>query len=199
MSEPIYFSDATRLAELIRTREVSSVEVVQAHLDQIQAVNPAINAIVTIADGALAAAADAAVNAGDELGGLDGVPFTVKDSIDTAGVMTQRGSLNFKGRTPDADATSVARMKKAGGILLAKTNLPEFSYQMASGRQMRAWTCVTTEHVTDAGHRCMEADGLHLSHQPATAFHVLAAEGRAVDPCPIGTELAERIEVLQEP
>lgn len=70
MSKDIYFSDATKLAERIRNREVSSVEVVQAHLDRIQAVNPMINAIVTLADGALKAAeaADAAVKAGEELG-----------------------------------------------------------------------------------------------------------------------------------
>ena len=82
----IIFSDATRLAELIRTKEVSPVEVVQTHLDRIAAVNPKINAIVTLAEGALKAAkaAEAAVLAGDELGPLHGVPFTVKDSIDTA-------------------------------------------------------------------------------------------------------------------
>jgi aspartyl-tRNA(Asn)/glutamyl-tRNA(Gln) amidotransferase subunit A len=130
MSNDIIFSDATKLAELVRTKEVSPVEVVQAHLDRIAAVNPKINAIVTVADDALKAAkaAEAAVLSGEELGPLHGVPFTVKDSIDTAGVLTQRGSPIFKGRLPDADATSVARMKKAGGILLAKTNLPEFSY-----------------------------------------------------------------------
>ena len=88
MASNYIFSDATTLAELIRTREVSPVEVVQAHLDRIAAVNPRINAIVTLADGALdaAKAAEAAVLAGDELGPLHGVPFTVKDSIDTAGV-----------------------------------------------------------------------------------------------------------------
>jgi len=130
MSNDIVFSDATALAELIRTKEVSPVEVVQQHLDRIEAMNPSINAIVTVADGAIAAAkaAEAAILAGDDVGPLHGVPFTVKDSIDTAGVLTQRGSPIFKGRLPEADATSVARMKKAGGILLGKTNLPEFSY-----------------------------------------------------------------------
>ena len=128
-TQDVVFSDATRLAEWIRTRQISPVEVVQAHLDRIAAVDPQVNAIVTVAEGALAAAkaAEAAVMAGRDLGPLHGVPFTVKDSIDTAGVMTQRGSPIFKGRTPEADATSVARMKRAGGILLAKTNLPEFS------------------------------------------------------------------------
>ena len=133
MNELTFF-DATKLADLIRTKEVSPVEVVNAHLDRISAVDPKVNAIVTVAADArdAAKAAEAAVLAGEELGPLHGVPFTVKDSIDTAGVLTQRGSPIFKGRTPDKDATSVARMKKAGGILLAKTNLPEFSYWIES-------------------------------------------------------------------
>src|ERR1700709_288707 len=134
MKHDIIFSDATELAELIRTRQLSPVEIVKAHLDRIEAVDPKVNAIVRVAEGARAAAkqAEAAVMAGDELGPLHGVPFTVKDSIDTAGVHTQRGSPIFKGRVPDTDATSVARMKSAGGILLAKTNLPEFSYWIES-------------------------------------------------------------------
>ena len=151
MSNNIIFSDATRLAELVRTKQVSPVEVVQAHLDRISDVNPAINAIVTVVDDALTAAraAEAAVLSGDELGPLHGVPFTVKDSIDTAGVLTQRGSPIFEGRRPGADATSVARMKKAGGILLAKTNLPEFSYwiesdNLLSGRSNNPWDLTRT-------------------------------------------------------
>ena len=151
MSDDIIFSDATGLAELIRTKAVSPVEVMQKHLDRIETVNPAINAFVTLADGAMAAAkvAEAAVLAGEELGPLHGVPFTVKDSIDTAGVLTQRGSPIFKGRRPDADATSVARMKAAGAILLGKTNLPEFSYwiesdNLLSGRSNNPWDVTRT-------------------------------------------------------
>ena len=102
MSSDIIYFDANKLAELIRTREVSPVEIVQAHLDRIGAANPKLNAIVTVADGALEAAkaAEEAVVAGEELGPLHGGPFTVKDSIDTAGVLTQRGSPIFKGRIP---------------------------------------------------------------------------------------------------
>ena len=101
MSTELIYSDATKLAELIRTREVSPVEVMKAHLDRIEAVNSKVNAIVTIADDALESArtAEAAVLRGDELGPLHGVPFTAKDSIDTANVLTQRGSPIFKGRT----------------------------------------------------------------------------------------------------
>ena len=167
MTKEIIFSDATKLAELIRTREVSPVEVVQAHLDRIAAVNPKINAIVTLADGALKAAkaAEAAVLAGDEIGPLHGVPFTVKDSIDTAGVATQRGSPIFKGRVPDIDATSVARMKKAGGILLAKTNLPEFSYwiesdNLLSGRSNNPWDVTRTPGGSSGGESAAIAAGM---------------------------------------
>jgi aspartyl-tRNA(Asn)/glutamyl-tRNA(Gln) amidotransferase subunit A len=134
MSIELIRSDATELAALIRTGQVSSVEVVRAHLDRIDAVNPKVNAIVTVADGAVdaARAADDELAAGGPVGPLHGVPFTVKDSFDTAGVLTQRGSPIFAGRIPDTDATAVARMKAAGGILLGKTNLPEFSYAVDS-------------------------------------------------------------------
>ncbi|QOZ12571.1 amidase [Bradyrhizobium sp. CCBAU 51765] len=167
MTKEIIFSDATKLAELIRTKEVSPVEVVQAHLDRIAAVNPKINAIVTLADGALkgAMAAEAAVLAGDELGPLHGVPFTVKDSIDTADVATQRGSPIFKGRVPDVDATSVARLKKAGGILLGKTNLPEFSYwiesdNLLSGRSNNPWDVTRTPGGSSGGESAAIAAGM---------------------------------------
>ncbi|MGW4488518.1 amidase [Amycolatopsis sp. NPDC004368] len=134
MSAELTRSDATALAELIRTRKASSVEVVQAHLDRIEATNPKVNAIVALAEGALKAAkaADEELSSGVAVGPLHGVPFTAKDSFDTAGVLTQRGSPIFAGRIPAADATAVARLKDAGGILLAKTNLPEFSYAVDS-------------------------------------------------------------------
>jgi aspartyl-tRNA(Asn)/glutamyl-tRNA(Gln) amidotransferase subunit A len=167
MKTEIIFSDATKLAELIRTKEVSPVEVVQAHLDRIEAVDPKINAIVTVADDALKVAkvAEKAVLAGDKLGPLHGVPFTVKDSIDTAGVATQRGSPIFKGRVPETDATSVARMKEAGGILLAKTNLPEFSYwiesdNLLSGRSNNPWDLERTPGGSSGGESAAIAAGM---------------------------------------
>jgi aspartyl-tRNA(Asn)/glutamyl-tRNA(Gln) amidotransferase subunit A len=167
MNLDIIYSDAAKLAELIRTKQVSPVEIVQAHLDRIEAVDPKINAIVTVADGALEAAraAEQAVLDGRELGHLHGVPFTAKDSIDTAGVATQRGSPIFKGRTPDTDATSVARMKQAGGILLAKTNLPEFSYGIESdnlltGRSNNPWNLDRTPGGSSGGESAAIAAGM---------------------------------------
>ena len=167
MTAEIFYADATKLAELIRTREVSPVEVMQVHLDRIEAVNPKINAIVSLAENALetAKAAEAAVLAGETLGPLHGVPFTAKDSIDTAGVLTQRGSPIFRGRIPTTDATSVARMKQAGGILLAKTNLPEFSYwiesdNLLSGRSNNPWDLTRTPGGSSGGESAAIAAGM---------------------------------------
>jgi aspartyl-tRNA(Asn)/glutamyl-tRNA(Gln) amidotransferase subunit A len=167
MQSTLIYSDATKLAQLIRTREVSPVEVVKAHLDRIEAINPKVNAIVTLADRAMAdaKAAEAAVLNGDSLGPLHGVPFTAKDSIDTANVLTQRGSPIFKGRLPGTDATSVARLKRAGGILLAKTNQPEFSYWIESdnlltGRTNNPWDLTQTPGGSSGGESAAIAAGM---------------------------------------
>ncbi|WP_329453956.1 amidase [Streptomyces sp. NBC_01497] len=167
MADELIYTDANRLAELIRTGKVSSVEVVQAHLDRIEAVNPRLNAIVTLADGALEAAkaADDKLAAGAEVGPLHGVPITVKDSFDTAGVLTQRGSPIFAGRIPDADATAVARIKRAGAILIAKTNLPEFSYwietdNLLTGRTNNPWDLNRSPGGSSGGESAAIAAGM---------------------------------------
>ncbi|GJD50901.1 Acylamidase [Methylobacterium crusticola] len=161
-------ADATELAALVRSREVSPVEVVQAHLDRVAAVNPRLNAVVTLAaEQALAAArhAEAAVMAGAGLGPLHGVPFTVKDSLDTADVPTLRGSPLFAGRVPRTDATSVARMKRAGAILLAKTNLPEFAFwtetdNLLTGRTNNPWDLARTPGGSSGGESAAIAAGM---------------------------------------
>ncbi|MEU1616624.1 amidase [Streptomyces sp. NPDC005722] len=167
MTTDLNYADANELAELIRAGKVSSVEVVQAHLDRIEAVNPRLNAIVTLVDGALAAAkaADDELARGGDLGPLHGVPFTAKDSFDTAGVLTQRGSPIFAGRVPDTDATAVARVKEAGAILLAKTNLPEFSYWIESdnlltGRTNNPWDVDRSPGGSSGGESAAIAAGM---------------------------------------
>jgi len=109
---------------------VSSVEVTEACLRRIAEVNPRLNAVVRPADDALDLAnrADEALAAGIEPGPLHGVPFTIKDSLDTAGVITTAGTIGWRNRVPDRDATVVTRLKAAGGILLGKTNTPEFTW-----------------------------------------------------------------------
>jgi len=165
---PLHYRDAATLAELIRTRQISSREVVQAHLDRIAAVNPQINAVVTLlADAALQAAdaADKAVAQGAVLGPLHGVPFSVKDCLDTEGVLTQRGSKLFAGHVPAADATAVARLKAAGGILLMKTNLPEFAAwsetdNHVTGRTNNPWNLDRTPGGSSGGESAAIAAGM---------------------------------------
>ncbi len=167
-SDAIYYKDATELATLIRTKQMSSREVVQAHLDRIAAVNPKVNAIVTLmAEDALkdADAADKAVKDGAELGPLHGVPFTIKDAIDTAGVLTQRGSRIFSGNIPTKDATVVTRFKAAGAIPLAKTNLPEFSAwqetdNVLTGLTRNPWNLDRTPGGSSGGESAAIAAGI---------------------------------------
>jgi amidase len=123
-------ASAMSLADDIRTGRRSSVEVVTAVLERIEAVNPRINAVVRLVDGVMEAAqaADAALAAGGSLGPLHGLPFTIKDSFDTAGVVTTAGTVGWRDRVPREDATVVERLRKAGGILVAKTNTPEFTW-----------------------------------------------------------------------
>jgi amidase len=130
VSDELWAEPAARLAGRIRAGEVSSVAAVEACLDRIGAVNPAINAVVAWAGDALdrARAADARQAAGRIDGPLHGVPFTIKDSLDTGGVVTTAGTVGWRDRVPDRDATVVARLRAAGAILLGKTNTPEFTW-----------------------------------------------------------------------
>jgi Asp-tRNA(Asn)/Glu-tRNA(Gln) amidotransferase A subunit family amidase len=119
---------ATELARLVRDGEASPLEVIDAHLERIDRVNPGLNAIVTLrADEARSEAAslERALRQGVPLP-LAGVPFTVKDLIATAGVRTTAGTPFLSGFVPRLDATAVARLRRAGAILLGKSNCPEF-------------------------------------------------------------------------
>lgn len=121
---------AKQLAALIRQRDVSSLEVVDACLARIAQVNLKLNAVVAlVADDARAKAraADQALARGDAIGPLHGVPMTIKDSLDTAGVVTTAGTQGRKNFVPKEDATVVKRLKAAGAILLGKTNTPELT------------------------------------------------------------------------
>lgn len=129
MDELIYAS-VTSLASAIRDKEVSSVEVVEAHLRRIEEVNPKLNAVVQlVGDRALAEArsADQTLAKGEINGPLHGVPMTLKDSLDTAGVISTGGTLGRASLVPESDATVVARLRAAGAILIGKTNTPELT------------------------------------------------------------------------
>ena len=125
-------SSAANQARAIREGEVSSEELARATLSRIEAVNARLNAVVALSgDAAIERAreADAALARGEIWGPLHGLPMTIKDSLDTAGVVSTWGMPARAGFVPDVDATAVARLRAAGAILLGKTNTPELSGQ----------------------------------------------------------------------
>ncbi len=128
--DPVLTASATELAAAIRAKRLTSAAVVEAYLARIAAVNPKLNAVVQLtADAARkgAADADAALARGDVRGPLHGVPVTVKDTLETAGVICTGGTLGRAHYVPKADATAVARLRGAGAIILGKTNVPELA------------------------------------------------------------------------
>ncbi|MCU0494007.1 MAG: amidase [Chloroflexaceae bacterium] len=125
----ICFLPAVELARRMRQRELSAVEVIEAHLAQIERVNPQVNAIVTLTAGqalADARAADAALAQGEAIGPLHGLPVVHKDLHLTKGVRTTFGSPIYADFVPEEDELIVARLKQAGAISLGKSNTPEF-------------------------------------------------------------------------
>jgi aspartyl-tRNA(Asn)/glutamyl-tRNA(Gln) amidotransferase subunit A len=130
MGKDLHDLSALELGTLLRKRTVSVVEIVQIMLERIRAVNPRVNAYITVmADEALSAArrCDAELAAGEDRGPLHGIPVAVKDLYDTAGVRTTCGSKILADRVPERDATSVARLRRAGAVIIGKTNLNEFA------------------------------------------------------------------------
>ncbi|HVE22633.1 MAG TPA: amidase family protein [Acidocella sp.] len=127
-TEPCDLS-ATEARRLIGLKQLSPVELLDSNLRRIEAVNPAVNAVVAMdvpAARAAAQAAEAAVMRGEVLGALHGLPVGVKDLEETAGLRTTFGSPLFKDNVPAKDERSVASIRAAGGIIFAKTNTPEF-------------------------------------------------------------------------
>jgi amidase len=130
LDSELHYSSAAALASAIRNKQVSSEQVVTAFLARIEAVNPSLNAVFQVdAERALAAArdADSRLARGQPVGALHGVPMTIKDSLDTAGMISTGGTKGRARYVPGKDATVVARLRAAGAILLGKTNTPEFT------------------------------------------------------------------------
>ncbi|MDR8409575.1 amidase [Nonomuraea sp. 3-1Str] len=121
----LHYLTAAEMARLVRARQVSAVELLQACLDRIEQVNPRVNAVVTLAAEQAMDAAKAA-DATEPQGPLHGVPVAHKDLVDTAGIRTTYGSPHYAGHVPGADDLIVRRLRHAGAITVGKTNTPEF-------------------------------------------------------------------------
>jgi amidase len=159
--------DAVQLAALIRDRQVSSREVIQAHLDRIAEINPAVNAVTAVlAEPALAAAdlIDADLAAGRPTGPLAGVPFTVKDNLDITGEPTTDGVPLFRDRRAGRDSPAVAHLRTAGAIPFARTNMPDFGMRWHTdnalhGPTRNPWDLTRTPYGSSGGEAVALATG----------------------------------------
>jgi amidase len=159
---------AVELAEAIRSGQVSSREVIEAHLRRIEAVNPAVNAVtVVLAEQALEAAktADRWAAGGGDLPRLHGVPFTVKGSIDLAGTPTTQGLKALAGAYPARDAPHVERLKAAGAIPIGRTNLASFTVRWHCeselwGETVNPWNRSKTPGASSGGDAAALATGM---------------------------------------
>jgi aspartyl-tRNA(Asn)/glutamyl-tRNA(Gln) amidotransferase subunit A len=155
----LIYRSAVDLARMIRQREISPVELIDAELSRIEQCRPAINAFITVtADHARAEAkaAERAIAAGAQLGPLHGLPLAVKDMIQTRGVRTTMGSPIFESVVPGEDATPVANAKAAGAILIGKTTTPEFGHKPLTdgplfGRTHNPWDTSRTTGGSSGG------------------------------------------------
>src|SRR5579871_951676 len=162
------YMPAGEMAAAIRTRRVSPVEIVDHILARIERLNPTLNAFCTVtADRARAdaRAAEAAVMRGDAVGPLHGVPVSIKDLIDTAGVRTTLGSRVFSDYVPAEDAPAVVRLRRAGAILLGKTNTCEFGHKAVTdnrvfGPSRNPWRLSHTPGGSSGGAAAAVAAGL---------------------------------------
>jgi amidase len=168
MPGPLWSWDAVDLAEAIRTRAISAREAVTACLDRLAAVNPTINAVVeTLADEALAAAvaADDAVRCGDRLGPLHGVPVTIKINTDQRGCATSNGVVAYRGIIAQADAPPVANWRRAGAVIVGRTNTPAFSWRWFTdnalhGATLNPWNRGVTAGGSSGGAAAALAAGI---------------------------------------
>ncbi|HXU56593.1 MAG TPA: amidase family protein, partial [Casimicrobiaceae bacterium] len=143
MTEDIWRWSATRTAAAIRSREISAREATDAALSRMAAVNAKLNAVtVDLSDAARAAAdrADRAVAAGAPLGALHGVPVTIKENVDQEGCATTNGVVAFRDLIAPADCPAVANLKKAGAIIIGRTNTPAFSFRIDTVNDLRGRT-----------------------------------------------------------
>src|SRR5881392_3840258 len=164
----LIWQSALEISGLVRAKKLSPIEVTDAVLSRIDAVNPTLNAFCLVAaDRARTAAREAeiAVTKGEPLGPLHGVPVSIKDVLFTRGLTTTGGSRLFADHVPDEDAIAVARLKAAGAVLLGKTNTSEFGHKAVTenplfGITRNPWNLALTPGGSSGGAAAAVAAGL---------------------------------------
>jgi aspartyl-tRNA(Asn)/glutamyl-tRNA(Gln) amidotransferase subunit A len=168
MSDELCFLSAGELRARIARKEVSPVEITRAVLERAERLQPELNCFITLCgDQAIAEAkaAEHAVMTGQPLGLLHGIPYTVKDLVNTRGVRTTFGAVPYKDNFPDHDAVAVARLRAQGGILIGKTTTPEFGSKCLTdsplfGRTRNAWSEARSSGGSSGGAAVAVASGI---------------------------------------
>ncbi|CKW08014.1 amidase [Mycobacterium tuberculosis] len=158
-SDDIAWLPATAQLAVLAAKKVSSAELVELYLSRIDTYNASLNAIVTVDPDAarrVAKRSDAARARGDELGPLHGLPITVKDSYETAGMRTTCGRRDLADYVPTQDAEAVARLRRAGAIIMGKTNMPTGNQDVQAsnpvfGRTNNPWDAARTSGGSAGG------------------------------------------------
>lgn len=168
MNANLCFLSASELGARVARKEVSPVEITRAVLERAERLQPQLNCFITLCgDEAMAAArqAEREVMAGQPLGLLHGIPFTVKDLVNTKGVRTTFGAVPYKANVPDRDAVAVARLRAHGAILIGKTTTPEFGTKCLTdsplfGRTRNAWSGERSSGGSSGGAAVAVASGI---------------------------------------
>ncbi len=161
----IAFAPVTQLSRWIETRKLTSERLTQIYLDRIERFDPKLRCVITLTrDAALAQAAkaDAEIAAGKYRGPLHGIPYGVKDLLDTAGIPTTYGAEPFRNRVPTADSAVVARLRAAGAVLVAKLSLGALALNdiWFGGQTMNPWLLEEGASGSSAGPGAATAAGL---------------------------------------
>ncbi len=168
MSDDLWRWTASSLTTAVREKELSSREVIQAHLDRIEAVNGTVNAVTQVlVDEALIAAdaADTAIASGAETGPLHGLPITVKENLDVAGSVTSFGVVTYKDNLAESDAPVIQHLKQAGAIVIGRTNMPDFGMRWHTdndlhGATVNPWNPAYTPGGSSGGEGAALASGM---------------------------------------
>ena len=163
--KPVTQQPAFELLALLRTKQISALELAEEYIRQIERLNPQVNALVDFDPERVRAQALASDNSSDNLGPLAGLPVTVKSSISTAGYRCEIGSLVNRGNIPTRDATVVARLRKAGAVILGTTNCPEYLMAYVTenrlhGRTNNPWNLDYTPGGSSGGESAAIAAGM---------------------------------------